>query len=77
MAQRERGMVENRRQPRLQRRPEEVERRRGTRGRKNVDGRLMLTLKGDKIVPEFIKILDDYVDSHYGARMPARVATSG
>ena len=42
-----------------------------------VDGRLMLTLKGDKIVPEFIKILDDYVDSHYGARMPARVATSG
>jgi len=42
-----------------------------------VDGRLKLTLKGDNIVPEFIKILDDYVDSHYGARMPARVATSG
>ena len=39
-----------------------------------VDGRLMLTLKGDNIVPEFIKILDDYVDSHYGARAPAEVA---
>src|SRR5437763_2069206 len=39
-----------------------------------VDGRLKLTLKGDNIVPEFIKILDDYVDSHYGGRMPARVA---
>jgi (E)-4-hydroxy-3-methylbut-2-enyl-diphosphate synthase len=33
-----------------------------------VDGRLMVTLKGDHIVPEFIKILDDYVDSHYGAK---------
>ncbi|HUS18319.1 MAG TPA: flavodoxin-dependent (E)-4-hydroxy-3-methylbut-2-enyl-diphosphate synthase [Terriglobales bacterium] len=33
-----------------------------------VDGRLFVTLKGDKIVPEFIKILDEYVDSHYSAR---------
>src|ERR1700726_2295666 len=33
-----------------------------------VDGRLFTTLKGDKIVSEFIKILDDYVDSHYAAR---------
>ncbi len=33
-----------------------------------VDGRLFVTLKGDKIVPEFIKILDEYVDSHYGTR---------
>ena len=33
-----------------------------------VDGRLMVTLKGDNIVPEFIKILDEYVDSHYRAR---------
>src|SRR5437868_7918931 len=32
-----------------------------------VDGRLFTTLKGDKIVPEFIKILDEYVDSHYSA----------
>jgi (E)-4-hydroxy-3-methylbut-2-enyl-diphosphate synthase len=30
-----------------------------------VDGRLFGTLRGDKIVPEFIKILDEYVDSHY------------
>src|ERR1700692_1122137 len=33
-----------------------------------VDGRLFTTLKGDKIVPEFIKILDDYVDSHYASK---------
>ena len=33
-----------------------------------VDGRLMLTLKGDHIVPEFIKILDEYVDTHYTAK---------
>ena len=30
-----------------------------------VDGRHFTTLKGDNIVPEFIKILDEYVDSHY------------
>ncbi len=30
-----------------------------------VDGRLMLTLKGERIVPEFIDILNQYVDSHY------------
>jgi (E)-4-hydroxy-3-methylbut-2-enyl-diphosphate synthase len=33
-----------------------------------VDGRLMTTLKGEKIVEEFIGILDDYVDSHYTAK---------
>jgi (E)-4-hydroxy-3-methylbut-2-enyl-diphosphate synthase len=33
-----------------------------------VDGRLFTTLKGDRIVAEFIDILDDYVDSHYAAR---------
>ncbi len=32
-----------------------------------VDGRLMTTLRGDGIVPEFQKILDEYVRSHYGA----------
>jgi (E)-4-hydroxy-3-methylbut-2-enyl-diphosphate synthase len=32
-----------------------------------VDGRLMTTLKGDRIVAEFIQILDEYVDSRYGA----------
>jgi len=31
-----------------------------------VDGKLMLTLKGDTIVPEFLKILDDYVERTYG-----------
>src|SRR5437588_6241161 len=39
-----------------------------------VDGRLLVTLKGDNIVPEFIKILDDYVESHYGSSQPAAPA---
>ena len=33
-----------------------------------VDGRLLTTLRGDKIVEDFIKILDEYVDSHYAAK---------
>jgi (E)-4-hydroxy-3-methylbut-2-enyl-diphosphate synthase len=33
-----------------------------------VDGRLFTTLKGDHIVAEFRKILDDYVESHYAVR---------
>src|SRR6478672_3854059 len=33
-----------------------------------VDGQLFTTLKGDRIVSEFIEILDDYVDSHYTAK---------
>jgi (E)-4-hydroxy-3-methylbut-2-enyl-diphosphate synthase len=33
-----------------------------------VDGRLMTTLRGDTIVQDFKKILDDYVKSHYGAK---------
>src|SRR5262244_1301663 len=33
-----------------------------------VDGRLFTTLKGDHIVAEFIKIMDDYVESHYAAK---------
>ena len=42
-----------------------------------VDGRLMTTLKGDRIVAEFIEILNDYVESHYAARteIPVRVET--
>jgi (E)-4-hydroxy-3-methylbut-2-enyl-diphosphate synthase len=32
-----------------------------------VDGRLMLTLRGDHIVQEFTKILDEYVANRYGA----------
>jgi (E)-4-hydroxy-3-methylbut-2-enyl-diphosphate synthase len=31
-----------------------------------VDGRLRVTLKGDNIVPEFLRILDDYVAARYG-----------
>lgn len=31
-----------------------------------VDGRLLTTLKGDRIVAEFIAILDEYVESRYG-----------
>jgi (E)-4-hydroxy-3-methylbut-2-enyl-diphosphate synthase len=40
-----------------------------------VDGRLFTTLKGDRIVAEFIEILDHYVDSHYAAKeeVPAKV----
>ena len=32
-----------------------------------VDGRLMTTLRGDNIVQEFIRILDEYVESRYGS----------
>jgi (E)-4-hydroxy-3-methylbut-2-enyl-diphosphate synthase len=38
-----------------------------------VDGRLLTTLRGDKIVQEFIKILDDYVDSHYASKREEQV----
>jgi (E)-4-hydroxy-3-methylbut-2-enyl-diphosphate synthase len=31
-----------------------------------VDGKLAVTLKGDHIVPEFLRILDEYVDRTYG-----------
>src|SRR5271157_5731086 len=40
-----------------------------------VDGRLMLTLKGDHIVAEFIKILDDYVDSHYAVKQQLAISS--
>jgi (E)-4-hydroxy-3-methylbut-2-enyl-diphosphate synthase len=36
-----------------------------------VDGRLMITLKGDHIAEEFMKILQDYVDSHYAPKREA------
>jgi len=32
-----------------------------------VDGKLRVTLKGENIVPDFLKILDDYVEKTYGA----------
>ena len=31
-----------------------------------VDGKLKVTLKGDAIVPEFLRILEDYVETTYG-----------
>lgn len=36
-----------------------------------VDGRLLQTLRGDHIVAEFTKILDDYVQTRYGASQSA------
>ena len=33
-----------------------------------VDGKLMVTLKGDNIVPEFLQILEDYVDRTYSVQ---------
>ncbi len=36
-----------------------------------VNGKLMVTLKGDAIVPEFLKILDDYVEKTYAKKDPA------
>ena len=33
-----------------------------------LDGRLLTTLRGEKIVEEFIRILDDYVGSHYASK---------
>ncbi|PYP44072.1 MAG: 4-hydroxy-3-methylbut-2-en-1-yl diphosphate synthase [Gemmatimonadetes bacterium] len=35
-----------------------------------VDGRLKVTLKGDSIVAEFLKILEEYVEARYGASLP-------
>ena len=34
-----------------------------------VDGRLFTTLKGEGLVEEFFKILEDYVESHYGSAL--------
>jgi len=36
-----------------------------------VDGRLLKTLKGERIVEEFIEILNEYVDTHYAPRVEA------
>jgi (E)-4-hydroxy-3-methylbut-2-enyl-diphosphate synthase len=38
-----------------------------------VDGRLLTTLRGERIVEEFIRILDGYVSSHYTDRTGAEV----
>ena len=37
-----------------------------------VDGRLLVTLRGDAIVGEFLVILEDYVASRYGSAVPAQ-----
>ena len=37
-----------------------------------VDGELKVTLKGDRIVEEFLAILNDYVEQHYPAAVAAR-----
>jgi (E)-4-hydroxy-3-methylbut-2-enyl-diphosphate synthase len=36
-----------------------------------VDGRLLVTLRGNEIVSEFLTILEEYVASRYGAAEPA------
>ena len=41
-----------------------------------VDGRLLLTLRGDHIVQEFTKILDEYVQTRYGAAQPQELAST-
>jgi (E)-4-hydroxy-3-methylbut-2-enyl-diphosphate synthase len=33
-----------------------------------VDGRMFKTLQGQTIVPDFIRILDEYIESHYASR---------
>ena len=35
------------------------------------DGRLLLTLKGDTIVADFIRLLNEYVETHYGSKVEA------
>jgi (E)-4-hydroxy-3-methylbut-2-enyl-diphosphate synthase len=37
-----------------------------------VDGRLLITLRGERIVPEFLRILEEYVASRYGVEATAR-----
>jgi len=41
-----------------------------------VDGALKVTLKGDTIVADFLKILEEYVDARYGSGSPAAVSAS-
>lgn len=33
-----------------------------------VDGRLLVTLQGPSIVPDFMRILDEYIESHYASK---------
>ncbi len=41
-----------------------------------VDGQLKVTLKGDTIVAEFLKILEDYIAARYGASPPGPLSAS-
>ena len=38
-----------------------------------VDGKLLVTLKGERIVPEFLAILEDYVERTYGSALSTTV----
>ena len=38
-----------------------------------MDGKLYTTLKGNGIVQEFIKILNDYINSHYGRKEVVKI----
>jgi (E)-4-hydroxy-3-methylbut-2-enyl-diphosphate synthase len=42
-----------------------------------VDGALKVTLKGDAIVADFLKILADYVENRYAMRVPSATSRSG
>ena len=42
-----------------------------------VDGRLVVTLRGEAIVPEFLEILESYVASHYAASPSAEREAAG
>ncbi|HEX7051689.1 MAG TPA: flavodoxin-dependent (E)-4-hydroxy-3-methylbut-2-enyl-diphosphate synthase [Longimicrobiales bacterium] len=42
-----------------------------------VDGRLSTTLRGETLVADFLRILEDYVDSRYGAGAAAGAGTAG
>jgi (E)-4-hydroxy-3-methylbut-2-enyl-diphosphate synthase len=37
-----------------------------------VDGKLLTTLRGDTIVADFLRILEDYVDTRFGATPAVR-----
>ncbi len=39
-----------------------------------VDGRLLTTLKGGGIIPDFITILNEYIDSHFGEKPATKLA---
>jgi (E)-4-hydroxy-3-methylbut-2-enyl-diphosphate synthase len=38
-----------------------------------IDGKLSTTLKGERIVPEFLEILENYVATHYRSGAPTPV----